>query len=52
VHLQNLLPVLGPDPDGGSCDFNWVFHFDRGQIGGVEVAGLNLGFLGNLPGNP
>ena len=50
--LQDLLPVLGAlDPDGGSCDFSWVFHFDRGQIGGVEVAGLNMGFLGNLPGN-
>lgn len=40
------------DPDGGSCDFSWVFHFDRGHIGGVEVAGLNMAFLGNLPGNP
>jgi hypothetical protein len=41
----------GKDPDGGTCDFSWVFHFDRGQINGVDVAGLNMGFLGHLPGN-
>lgn len=40
------------DPDGGSCAFAWVFHFDRGHIDGTEVAGLNMGFLGQLPGNP
>ncbi|MBW0114456.1 DUF1326 domain-containing protein [Pseudonocardia abyssalis] len=40
------------DPDGGSCDFSWIFHIDRGHINGVEVAGLNMGFLGQLPGNP
>jgi hypothetical protein len=50
---KTFCPCWGAlDPDGGSCDFSWVFHFDRGQIGGVEVAGLNMGFLGNLPGNP
>ncbi len=41
----------GLDPDGGTCDFSWVFHFDRGHVGGVDVAGLNLGFIGHLPGN-
>lgn len=41
----------GLDPDGGTCDFEWIFHFDRGQINGVDVAGLNMGFLGHLPGN-
>jgi len=49
---KTFCPCWGAlDPDGGSCDFSWVFHFDRGQIGGVEVTGLNMGFLGNLPGN-
>jgi hypothetical protein len=42
----------GSDPDGGECRFSWVFHFDRGHIGGVEVSGLNMGFVGHLPGNP
>lgn len=42
----------GNDPDGGTCDFAWCFHFDRGQINGTEVAGLSMGFLANLPGNP
>ncbi|MQA13143.1 MAG: DUF1326 domain-containing protein [Pseudonocardiaceae bacterium] len=42
----------GLDPDGGTCDFSWCFHVDRGHINGVEVSGLNMGFLGNLPGNP
>jgi hypothetical protein len=42
----------GKDPDGGACDFSWVFHVDRGQVAGVEVAGLNMAFIGHLPGNP
>jgi hypothetical protein len=41
----------GKDPDGGTCGFSWVFHVDRGHVGGVEVAGMNMGFLGHLPGN-
>jgi hypothetical protein len=41
----------GEDPDGGSCRFAWIFHFDSGQINDVDVAGMNMGFLGHLPGN-
>jgi hypothetical protein len=41
----------GLDPDGGTCGFSFVFHFDRGHINGVEVAGINMAFLGHLPGN-
>lgn len=41
----------GLDPDGGECDFNWVFDFDRGRINDVEVSGLKMAFLGHLPGN-
>jgi hypothetical protein len=40
------------EPDGGACDFNWVFHFDRGQINGVDVSGLNLAMIGHLDGAP
>jgi hypothetical protein len=42
----------GLEPDGGACDFNWVFHVDTGTIGDVDVTGLNLGFLGHLFGAP
>lgn len=50
---KTVCPCWGAlDPDGGTCDFSWLFHIDRGHIGGVEVAGLNMGFLGHLPGNP
>lgn len=50
---KTFCPCWGAlDPDGGSCAFSWIFHVDRGHIGGVEVAGLNMAFLGQLPGNP
>jgi hypothetical protein len=49
---QTFCPCwAGLDPDGGKCDFSWIFHFDRGHVNGVDIAGLNLGFLGHLPGN-
>jgi hypothetical protein len=49
---KTLCPCwVGVDPDGGKCDFEWIFHFDRGQINGVDVAGINMGFHGHLPGN-
>ncbi|MFC5995729.1 DUF1326 domain-containing protein [Pseudonocardia hispaniensis] len=49
---KSLCPCsVGEDPDSGYCGFNWVFHFDEGQINGVEVAGLNMGLLGNHRGN-
>jgi hypothetical protein len=49
---KTLCPCwTGLDPDGGTCGFSHLFHFDRGQINGVEVAGLNIGVLGYLPGN-
>ena len=40
------------DPDGGSCAFSWVFHFDHGVVEGVDVADLSLGFFGTFDGNP
>ena len=50
---QSLCPCwAGLDPDGGgNCGFSWIFHFDRGHINGVEVAGISMGFLGHVPGN-
>jgi hypothetical protein len=49
---QTFCPCwAGLDPDGGECHFSWIFHFDRGTVNGVDVSGLNMGFLGHLPGN-
>jgi hypothetical protein len=44
--------TAGLEPDGGFCEFSWVFHFDRGQIEGVDVGGLSVGMLGHLDGAP
>lgn len=49
---KSLCPCsVGEDPDSGYCGFSWVFHFDRGQVNGVDVSDLNLAFLGNHRGN-
>ena len=42
----------GLEPDGGVCEFNWVFHLDRGAVGDVDVSGLNMGIIGHLDGRP
>jgi hypothetical protein len=42
----------GLEPDGGVCEFNWVFHLDRGVVNGVDVGGLNMGIIGHLDGRP
>lgn len=42
----------GLEPDGGVCEFNWVFHMDHGAVNGVDVAGLNMGIIGHLDGRP
>jgi hypothetical protein len=44
--------TAGLEPDGGACEFSWVFHFDAGQVDGIDVSGLNLGMLGHLDGAP
>lgn len=44
--------TAGMEPDGGVCDFNWVFHVDHGAVGDVDVAGLNMGFIGRVTGTP
>ncbi len=42
---------VGDDPDGGSCDAFLAYHYDRGQINGVDVSGLTLGIVARIPGN-
>jgi hypothetical protein len=44
--------VAGLEPDGGTCEFSWVFQFDEGQIDDVDVSGLRMGALGHLDGAP
>jgi hypothetical protein len=42
---------IGEDPDEGECfSFN-AYHLDAGQIGGVDVSGLNLVEVCHIPGN-
>ncbi|TAN12571.1 MAG: DUF1326 domain-containing protein [Burkholderiaceae bacterium] len=45
---KTLCPCSVDEPaDGNNCGFSWVFHFDRGDIGGLDVSGLNLAILGH-----
>jgi hypothetical protein len=42
---------VGDDPDGGKCDAFLAYHYDKGQISGVDVSGLTLGLVARIPGN-
>jgi hypothetical protein len=42
---------LGEDPDPGFCYSAEGYHFDKGQIDGIDVAGLTVGVLSDVPGN-
>ncbi len=42
---------VGDDPDGGKCDGVIAYHYDRGEINGVNVAGLTLALGVHIPGN-
>jgi hypothetical protein len=42
---------IGEDPDGGSCQSVVAYHFDRGTIRGVDVAGLTIVSAVFIPGN-
>src|SRR5438552_11397838 len=42
---------IGEDPDEGECFAFNAYHFDEGQIGGVDVTGLNLVNVVHIPGN-
>lgn len=44
--------TAGLEPDGGECEFSWLFHFDHGAVDGVDVSGLSMGMLGHLDGAP
>jgi hypothetical protein len=42
---------IGEDPDGGACDAFNAYHIDKGEINGVDVAGLNYVQVVKIPGN-
>lgn len=42
---------VGVDPDNGTCDGTMSWHFDKGEIDGVDVSGLTLAILCHIPGN-
>jgi hypothetical protein len=42
---------IGEDPDQGTCDSVVAYHFDKGTIKDVDVSGLTLVSVVNIPGN-
>tara|TARA_B100000745_G_scaffold65707_2_gene38767 strand:- start:4 stop:606 length:603 start_codon:yes stop_codon:yes gene_type:complete len=42
---------IGEDPDNGTCDSVLAYHFDSGNIEGVDVTGLTLALVAHIPGN-
>jgi hypothetical protein len=42
---------IGEDPDQGTCDTFLSYHFDRGEINGVDVSGLSMVLIAKVPGN-
>ena len=42
---------IGDDPDGGACAAFIAYHVDRGQIRGLDVSGLSLVLVNQIPGN-
>ena len=42
---------VGEDPDGGTCDGVLAWHYDEGQVNGIDVAGRTFVILTHIPGN-
>ena len=42
---------VGEDPEGGHCESCTAYHIDRGRINNVDVAGLSLVAITQIPGN-
>ena len=42
---------IGEDPDYGTCDTIVAWHFDRGEVDGVDVAGTTIAMIAHVPGN-
>ena len=49
---KTLCPCwIGEDPDFGTCDGTLAWHFDKGDIDGVDVSDLTFAVLAHIPGN-
>jgi hypothetical protein len=42
---------IGEDPDNGTCDTIVAWHFDKGTIEDVDVAGSTIVAIAHVPGN-
>jgi hypothetical protein len=42
---------VGEDPDYGTCEAITAWHIDKGTINGVDVSGLTIALLADIPGN-
>lgn len=42
---------VGDDPDNGTCKGTLAWHFDKGNVDGVDVSGLTFALLCDIPGN-
>lgn len=42
---------IGEDPDKGTCDAFVAYHYEHGEIDGVDVSGLSMIMLAQIPGN-
>ena len=42
---------VGEDPDQGDCKSAMAWHFDEGDVDGVDVSGRTVGLACNIPGN-
>jgi len=42
---------VGEDPDSGTCHGTIAWHFDKGEIDGVDVSGLTFAVLLHIPVN-
>ena len=42
---------IGENPDNGTCEAALAYHFDSGEIDGVDVSGLTLAATSFIPGN-
>ena len=42
---------VGEDPDGGTCASFLAYHFDKGEIQGIDVSGVTMVGVMQIPGN-
>ncbi|MBV8638384.1 MAG: DUF1326 domain-containing protein [Candidatus Eremiobacteraeota bacterium] len=42
---------IGENPDTGDCKAFVAYHFDKGEINGVDVSGLSMVNVARIPGN-